>query len=168
MERIDVAVGTSAAQTFPKLGPMLRGKEEVSMPASSDIYLDGSNMPWQEFLNYLCYFKSVSEDEELFAHVRPPARCAAEARRVVRDMGLDDRIELLDLEPIDVELLRQDSGGFAPTAAPIAGSVRLRTPLRRVSIWWGGRHRLQPDPCGNGGSTPQDPTLGSTGEVATT
>jgi hypothetical protein len=145
------------------------------MPAQRDFYLDGSKMSWQDFLKYLHDFKCVSEREDLFAHVRPPARCAAEALRAVHDLGLDQRVELIgaeqpgsDLTGIDlaaielarielagailprIKLAAQDSGGFTRAMVP----VRLRTPLKRASIWWGPKSPSQSS--GKGGPASPD------------
>jgi hypothetical protein len=99
-------------------------------------------------------------------------RCAAEARRVVRDMGLDDRVELLGAEPsgaelpgiemLGIELLGQDSD----TTAPLKSPVRLRRPFRRTSIWWSPATLARSDSSRNGGATPPDTTPGNGGGTA--
>jgi hypothetical protein len=155
------------------------------MPAQRDFYLDGAKLSWQEFLNYLRNFKHVSEREDLFAHVRPPAGCAGEALRVIRDLGLDERVELIGAEPAGIELAgiemagielagielagtelprielaAQDSGAFSPAKV----RVRLRTPLRRSSIWWGSGGPSQSS--GKGGPISQDPAPDGAGGTA--
>jgi hypothetical protein len=161
MERIGVAAGTEAAHRFHKLGPMMLGEKEVSMPALSDFYLDDSKMPWQDFLNYLRDFGSVNERKVLFVHLCCSAGRATEAACAVRDMGPVDRVER-GAEPAEFERPAHDPGGFAQASS----SVRLRMPRGRATIWWATGAFSQSGPSGRGGSTPPGPTRGGGGETA--
>jgi hypothetical protein len=87
-------------------------------------YLDCAKISWQEFVNVLKDIKSSEVHTEAFFQIRPPARCVAEARRVIRDMELDDH----------VELLVQNSRGLASLAARLRRRAR---PGRAFYSWSG-------------------------------
>jgi hypothetical protein len=53
-------------------------------------------LSWQDFVTVLSDIKSAGEHRSEFVQILPPPGCAREARRVIRDLDLSDRIELLE------------------------------------------------------------------------
>jgi hypothetical protein len=62
----------------------------------ADFSADASQASWQDFLKTLTQIRAASERGSVVARLHPPARCASEARRVIRDMGLGDCVELIE------------------------------------------------------------------------
>jgi len=64
--------------------------------ASSDFHFDASRLGWRDFVGVLREIAAMRETGGVHARLLAPARCEGEARRAIRDLGLEDCVELVE------------------------------------------------------------------------
>ncbi len=64
-----------------------------------EVIIDGTRLCWQDFADRLMALSASRQQHGTSGYFRPPQACQAEARRLLRNLDLDDCIELMIDEP---------------------------------------------------------------------
>jgi hypothetical protein len=98
-----------------------------------DMAWDASAVAWHDFVRWLRAFSKSVEVEARYLRLQPPRGCLGEARRVVRDLGLDEHLTLV--EPVRGADCGTRSGGRVMTGQ------QERSRRAALSAWLAGAQR---------------------------